>query len=231
MLFKKKIKKKVCDRKDIDKFFELLDKKERNRKDLKELNKLIKKIDIATLKKDGFNLIFHAIRHNDLDVLERIIKQGADVNDTNNMFKTTPLIEATILGYLEIVELLIEKGADPNIRDTEGKTALIHLVEKGFASYSKLIMCSFRNSACGIYNPYFAILKTLIKKTDVDIQDKNGWSAIMYATKNNDIVTFKKLLKSGASIFLKDVEGNGILDLTESKEIKRIVEKEIKTHS
>lgn len=37
----------------------------------------------------------------------------------------TPLMLATLYGYLEISQLLIEKGSDVDIKDKDGKTVLI----------------------------------------------------------------------------------------------------------
>ncbi len=57
------------------------------------------------------------------------IDKGADVNlPTNKNY--TPLMSAAKGGHIEIVKLLLDKGADPSTRDTSGKTALDYAIEK-----------------------------------------------------------------------------------------------------
>ena len=50
------------------------------------------------------------------------------------------LIESSSRGYLEQVQLLLDKGADVNIRDKDGNTALIHASSKGHLAIVKLLI-------------------------------------------------------------------------------------------
>ncbi|MFH2138196.1 MAG: ankyrin repeat domain-containing protein [Candidatus Omnitrophota bacterium] len=51
-------------------------------------------------------------------------KGGVDVNVQTIPEKHSPLMFAADSGYLEIVKLLVDKGADVNLKDSSGKTAL-----------------------------------------------------------------------------------------------------------
>ncbi|MBB5235555.1 ankyrin repeat domain-containing protein [Deinococcus budaensis] len=56
----------------------------------------------------------------------------------------TALLEAVILGdggaqHAEIVRLLLEAGADPNLPDGEGVTALEHARSRGYAAMVHLL--------------------------------------------------------------------------------------------
>src|SRR5437879_7404602 len=57
------------------------------------------------------------------------LRKGADVNARDSRV-WTPLMRAAGNGHVEIVKLLIEHGADVNVRDTDkhnaGHTALMH---------------------------------------------------------------------------------------------------------
>ena len=52
-----------------------------------------------------------------------LLGQGANVNAANEA-GSTPLIEAAYNNHPETVKLLLDKGADPNIRKKDGATAL-----------------------------------------------------------------------------------------------------------
>ena len=52
-----------------------------------------------------------------------ILKKGAEVNCLDS-FNTTPLLEASRIGNLEIVRCLLDHGADISIRNSEGMTEL-----------------------------------------------------------------------------------------------------------
>ena len=55
--------------------------------------------------------------------LRRLLDEGLDPN-IRNYYGRTALIYATINDRLDIVRLLLEYNADPNITDDEGDTAL-----------------------------------------------------------------------------------------------------------
>ena len=80
----------------------------------------------------------------------------------------------------EIIEALINMGADVNAKDAVGRTALMYAV----------------------LNPQFEITETLLEAgANVNIQDKNGETALIFAsahTLNPDIISF--LIENGANI-------------------------------
>uniref|UniRef100_A0A3P8VT62 Uncharacterized protein n=1 Tax=Cynoglossus semilaevis TaxID=244447 RepID=A0A3P8VT62_CYNSE len=52
-----------------------------------------------------------------------LLCQGADPNARDN-WNYTPLHEAAIKGKIDVCIVLLQHGADPNIRNTDGKSAL-----------------------------------------------------------------------------------------------------------
>ena len=54
-----------------------------------------------------------------LKVIDLLLKHGADINSG----PFTPLMGAAIQGKKEVMELLISRGADPKLKDEEGRTA------------------------------------------------------------------------------------------------------------
>lgn len=59
-----------------------------------------------------------------------LLANGGDINERSSaMFGWTPLISAIYHHKQEAVDLLLEKGADVNIADRDGQTALIWSIE------------------------------------------------------------------------------------------------------
>jgi len=71
----------------------------------------------------GITLLSWAALFDQTEVIELLIKKGADVN-AKNRDGATPLHAAAFLGRTEAAELLIQKGADVNAKNNNGETPL-----------------------------------------------------------------------------------------------------------
>ncbi|XP_041129336.1 E3 ubiquitin-protein ligase MIB2-like isoform X3 [Polyodon spathula] len=80
---------------------------------------------LADVKKDdGFSALHLAALNNHREVAEVLIKEGrCDVNVRNNR-NQTPLQLAVTQGHAEMVQLLVTEGADVNVEDEDGDTAV-----------------------------------------------------------------------------------------------------------
>ncbi len=86
---------------------------------------------ISMQAQDNSELFFRAARANDVKTLKEMLGRGFDVN-TKNHYGVTALNFAADKGNLEVVNLLLEHGADPNLKDSfYGDTPL------GWAIYKK----------------------------------------------------------------------------------------------
>ncbi|XP_034027817.1 E3 ubiquitin-protein ligase MIB2 isoform X2 [Thalassophryne amazonica] len=75
-------------------------------------------------KEDGFSALHLAALNNHHDVAEILIKEGrCDINIRNNR-NQTPLQLAVTQGHTELVQLLVAEGADINMEDEDGDTAM-----------------------------------------------------------------------------------------------------------
>ncbi|KAL5970619.1 putative ankyrin repeat protein L25 [Taenia solium] len=72
-----------------------------------------------------------AVDNNMLSVAKYLLQNGVDPNVHEDDPTTTLLIEATKKGYIEMMELLIEHGADPHMVDNGGDTALHWAARRG----------------------------------------------------------------------------------------------------
>ncbi len=61
------------------------------------------------------NNIFQSIISNDLSDIKAIIKSGININHKHPQIQLTPLIQAINLRRIEMIKILLETGADPNL--------------------------------------------------------------------------------------------------------------------
>jgi serine/threonine-protein phosphatase 6 regulatory ankyrin repeat subunit B len=54
-----------------------------------------------------------------------LLKEGAEVNVREDLFGSTALMNAVLSGDLDTVKVLLDKNADINVKDKDGKTALM----------------------------------------------------------------------------------------------------------
>src|SRR5215471_1932317 len=66
-----------------------------------------------------------AIKFGDANEIETALKNGSDPDIALNPLGQTPLMLAVMKGSHQIVEMLLEAGADPNAQDNTGATALM----------------------------------------------------------------------------------------------------------
>ncbi|WP_427310703.1 ankyrin repeat domain-containing protein [Cupriavidus sp. H39] len=97
----------------------------------------------STDRYDGTALIV-ASQHGHVEVVKLLLKAGIAVDHVNDL-GWTALLEAVILGdgsarYEDIVQLLLDAGADANLADREGVTPTRHARERGYKTMVKMLM-------------------------------------------------------------------------------------------
>ena len=114
-----------------------------------------------------------------------LVEAGADVKGSNSSLR--PLIKAVKGGHGKCVEFLLGEGADVNISERSGCTAL----DSGARS---------RHKAC---------LKVLMKpEADVNSIRKNGKTALMEAAKSGNKSCILLLLNGGADVHVSNIYGD-----------------------
>jgi ankyrin repeat protein len=84
-----------------------------------------------------------AAHHGHVEAVKLLLATSIDRDHVNNL-GWTALLEAVILGdggkqHTEIVRLLIEGGANVNIADRDGVTALTHAQRRGYAEMARIL--------------------------------------------------------------------------------------------
>jgi uncharacterized protein len=81
-----------------------------------------------------------AVFEDDLEWVERLLGEGADINAAKGEYKTTVLMEAAVRGNQGVMRLLLEKGANVNMADQDGWTALMGATVQGLVEPVKLLL-------------------------------------------------------------------------------------------
>jgi uncharacterized protein len=84
--------------------------------------------DVNAHSKTGFTALMFAAQQGDADSARILLSAKANVNEVMPKSGATPLIIASAIGHPDIVELLLDTGADSNVKDANGFTSLHHAV-------------------------------------------------------------------------------------------------------
>lgn len=99
--------------------------------------------DMAIRNRFGGISVIPASERGHVDYVRRVVQTEIDVNHVNDL-GWTALLEAVILGdggpdHQEIVQILLDAGADPSIADKDGITALQHARRSGHTEIAALL--------------------------------------------------------------------------------------------
>jgi ankyrin repeat protein len=165
-----------------------------------------------------------------LDVMDALLASGTDINST--VRKSTSLMLAA--GYfvpedgIKLTNFLLSRGADPNIIDGNGVTALyIAAREKENLDMCKLLIehdadvnftvKRYNNaSLLQLHSGWFGTLPVLelflASGANVDYQDAGGKTALMEAAERGGIAKIEAILRHNPNAGLKDNNGKTARD-------------------
>ena len=142
--------------------------------------------DVNQRDLEDVTLLHWAAINNKSNIVDYYVSKGADVNAIGGDLKSTPLQWAVRQGHLQMVVLLIKRGADYNILDIEGCNAL-HLAAQ------------FGHTAIVAY--------LIAKGMDIDQPNANGMTALMWsAYRVSKVDPTRLLITLGASLKFADFE-------------------------
>ncbi|WP_258006565.1 ankyrin repeat domain-containing protein [Arthrobacter sp. AFG20] len=99
--------------------------------------------DVRSTNRFGGTALIPASEHGHVETVRILIAAGVPVNHVNKL-GWTAMQEAILLNnggprQQEVVRQLLDAGADPNIRDPQGRTAVENAERLGFAEIARLI--------------------------------------------------------------------------------------------
>ncbi len=80
--------------------------------------------DIFDFDEEGVSILDMAITYDNLEMVNYLIENGMDVNQTNRRSGFTSLMAAACYGRVEIAKVLLANGVDQNAKDSKGFTAI-----------------------------------------------------------------------------------------------------------
>jgi len=171
-----------------------------------------------SLEKGYYMPLADAVASGNLELAAMLIEKGADVNFQNKRFRSPLQSLITQLAEkphdLGILDLLLENGADPNLRDREGNTA-IQLAQ----AHARLPSA---NNIAGLMQEYasltplhkavrkgnLAAVKEMLKKGgDINAATTTGTTPLHIAARSGNNRMVKALLSLGASTAARDLNG------------------------
>ncbi len=131
---------------------------------------------------------------------EILMNKGANINARTGSGESALLYTANPA----VASFLLERGADPNVTDDEGRTPLMNVVKRGWLEVVRP----------ALIEGYPELIRALLDKgANVNAQDKTGTTALMEAAANGDIDTVELLLAHGANLVLKNAGGETAFDI------------------
>lgn len=120
-----------------------------------------------------------AITDDRMKIIETLLEYGVDPNHRDEKSGETALGIAAFQDHKAICELLLVKGADPAVRDVQGRTPLFIAAEQGHLAVAALLLES---------------------GAQVDSEDGNGRTPLFSAVCRTDKDTVQLLLTKGAAV-------------------------------
>lgn len=114
-------------------------------------------IDLDLQDRNGMTALILAVRERHRAIVEILLNAGASVNMMDSHAGRTPLRYAAERDFPELVSLLMEYGADPNLKDHQGRTAACHAVNRNCQS---------------------ALEKMIENSIDLDCVDEDGYTLL-----------------------------------------------------
>ena len=185
--------------------------------------------DINAQNKDGETALIKAISKRDyfsghLNIIRFLLEADANLELVDSQ-GITALMKAVNRGQPDVVKLLLERKANPNIQDKMGNNLII-LAIKAIDSCLEFLRYTGKQSSIDNKeaDAYYAIIKLLLEfGCNSDMQNSHGFTALTMAVIKNDFKSAKILLKKRCSPDVQTKFGNTALDYAKSTNNHKLI--------
>ncbi|MHA0856524.1 ankyrin repeat domain-containing protein [Paenibacillus sp. CMAA1364] len=185
--------------------------------------------------------LFAAVKQGDKDRVTNLLLDGADIDATDYIGRTSAMI-AVHTKQLDLFRLLLEKGANINIRDNRMDNPILYAGAEGMLDFVKVAIAAGADTS--ILNRFGGtalipasdrghvdIVEELLTTSDVNVNHINnlGWTALLEAIilgdggKDHQVIV-QLLIQYGADVNLADSEGKSPLQHAESNGYREMIE-------
>jgi ankyrin repeat protein len=195
--------------------------------DKQAVEQLLKsRTDVNAPEVDGTTALHWAANQNDAELVDRLIRAGANVNAANR-YGVPPLVVAVAHGRAtSVVERLLKAGADPNRALKEGETALMAAARTGNVIVVKLLLAygaepnpaeGWRGQTALMWaaaENQLEVVKTLLEGgARIDATSSTGFTPLMFAVRAGHQEVARAMLDAGASAGQTLKDGTSALTL------------------
>jgi ankyrin repeat protein len=164
---------------------------------------------------------FHAAAGaRDIMAINAFADAGINLNAQTEPDSRTALISAAARGDLEIVNVLLQRGADVNVKDKRGYTALFHAIEAMYDDVAFVLLnqpnLDPNTRGLNAVTPLMsyvwrdrkdAVQKLLERGADVNAQDTDGDAPLHGVAQSDNVEILDMLLGKGANPNIKNRQG------------------------
>ena len=210
-----------------------------NCRDLEQIEQLVKGDSVNAVDYKGDTALIRAIKDSkstDNEVVAALIRGGAAI-DARGHRDTTALLEAVRAHRTEIVQMLLDAGADPNLKDRSSYSALHLAISKGYPFLAGTILGPQVDLESNYGNNRTALIEfcrikdvALVRRVlaigvAVNSIDGEKKSALIWAVKSDpsSMAIPKMLLEHGAKTTLTDYSGKKAADYAQSPELVELL--------
>ena len=152
-----------------------------------------------------------AVRDNNLNYIRKYVEGDKDVNAIVDAAGVSALHVAAEIGNSEAINILLQAGANPNLMNLENQSPLGIAIRSDNEQIVKLLLyrgananaiCDRNHTALTLAATVsLSMVQTLISnRTDVNIRDAQGLSALTWATRQNCLKRVQLLVEHGADV-------------------------------
>jgi ankyrin repeat protein len=188
---------------------------------------LLRGEDINQRDSTGRGVLSYAAEYGWCDMVSWLVTRGANVNEVDAFTRSTPLTRATVEGHECAVRLLAEHGADVNVVESDGYSALHYAAERGCEGNCIILLehgakvdattKTGRVTPLHLAGSTEVALLLIAAGADVNAKDSENCTPLHYAVFDagfcDDAEDIGRvLLKAGADPSLRDDSGKTAMD-------------------